>query len=576
MCDHHRSVRYQRYILFVVFLWITFFLHLGVACATPTETFASASITEPTGHQARIASGQILVKFRAGMTPASIGKAHSQIGGLTVRAFPRIGWQVVKLPPGLAVRDALARYRRLADVESAEPDYVIQATDANPNDPMFGDLWGLAKIQAPSAWETATGSGTTVIAVLDTGVQTDHPDLASNVWRNPNEVSGNGVDDDGNGHIDDVFGIDAVNDDANPSDDNGHGTHVAGTIGAVGNNGIGVTGVIWSTKILPVKVLDSQREGLVSWAIQGYSYVTYLKTHGIPVRAINNSWSFGSDSVALKDAIEGAGAAGIVSICAAGNGAHDGIGDDNDAPAPYTVDNEPQYPARFPSDCIISVAASNEQDQRPSFSNYGNASVDLCAPGTGVWSTWLGGGYQQDTGTSMAAPHVSGAIGLLCGLVPELTVQELKDRILDTVDQVPAWSGLSVTGGRLNLGRAVGTLPVATHLVFTTQPVGGPAFRPLPTQPVVAVTDALGAILTTYTGPVTLRLEPGTGGDDATLGGTTTVSCVAGVAHFTDLSVDRAGTGYVLKATGEMPRPSYSDPFDTTQAAVRLAYTTEL
>lgn len=334
-----------------------------------------------------------------------------------------------------------------------EPDFVLAPTRA-ANDPSFSQLWGLsntgqsggladADIDAPEAWSITTGSRSVVIAVIDTGVDVSHPDLAANIWRNPGEIPGNGIDDDRNGFVDDVSGWDFVSNDNIPQDGDGHGTHVAGTIGAVGNNGRGVVGVNWEVSILPLKFLTDTGTGSTSAAIAAINYATALRNAGINVVASNNSWGGGGYSTSLRTAISRHNDAGIMFVVAAGN---DGINNDV----------IPSYPANYDLPNVISVAATDRSDRLASFSNYGRRTVDLGAPGVSIHSTSRGGGYATMSGTSMAAPHVTGVVGLLAAVKPQATVAEIRAAILGTVVPVAALgSGKTVTGGRLNAAAAV-------------------------------------------------------------------------------------------------------------------------
>ncbi|MFM7137894.1 MAG: S8 family peptidase, partial [Planctomycetota bacterium] len=311
--------------------------------------------------------------------------------------------------PGAGVADVTGWAAGSPIVSYVEPDFVI-APAAIPNDPSFGSLWGLhnigqsggladADIDAPEAWETTTGSRSVVIAVIDTGVDYGHRDLAANAWRNSGEIAGDGVDNDGNGFVDDLFGWDFANRDADPMDDNGHGTHVAGTIGAVGGNGTGVAGVNWQVSIMALKFLTGSGSGSTSGAIGAINYATRMRRDfGVNVVATNNSWGGGGFSTSLRDAIAAGGRAGILFIAAAGND-----GTDNDV--------EPHYPSNYTDDAVISVAATDRSNRLASFSNFGVTSVDVSAPGVSITSTLPGNRYGSYSGTSMATPHVAGVVG---------------------------------------------------------------------------------------------------------------------------------------------------------------------
>jgi len=335
-----------------------------------------------------------------------------------------------------------------------------------------------ADIDAPEAWTATTGSDSTVVAVIDTGMDINHRDLKDNIWTNPGEVPGNCVDDDGNGYVDDVHGWDfrdTKEDDvgncnfARQGEDNRvfdgaqqdtHATHVAGTIAAAGNNDVGVTGVNWQATIMPLKFIGPDNWGTVADAAEA---VEYSVAEGVKIS--NNSWGYwglsSDDSRTLKGAIDSADRAGQLFVAAAMNGGTDLVGDNIDDP------NIPDiYPASYDNSNIISVAASNKQDDLTSFSNYGTKSVDLAAPGIDILSTMPGNNYGYGWGTSMATPHVTGAAALIKSQDPQLSDNEIKRRILNSVDKIASLQGKLVTGGRLNAAKALGanTAPVIVGL----------------------------------------------------------------------------------------------------------------
>ncbi|MEX2382364.1 MAG: S8 family serine peptidase [Opitutales bacterium] len=326
-----------------------------------------------------------------------------------------------------------------------EPDYLVYpATPAN--DPSFqnGDLWNLrntgqnegtrgADISATEAWDIRTDAGDIVIGVVDTGTRLTHEDLAGNLWVNPGEVV-DGTDSDGNGIVDDIHGFDAIEGSGNPEDEDGHGTHVAGIAGAVGNNGVGVTGVAWNVQLMTLRFLTNSG-GFTSDAIEA---IDYGRVHGADI--LNNSWGGGFFSTPLRNAIARARDEGILFVAAAGN-----EGRDNDT--------TPLYPSSYDLDNIISVASSDRRDDQSGFSNYGATSVNLAAPGSSIRSTFSrsDSSYAVLSGTSMAAPHVSGALAILKAELPGKSAQELKARLLDGVDILPAFAEITTTGGRLNL-----------------------------------------------------------------------------------------------------------------------------
>ena len=342
-------------------------------------------------------AGELLVRVRAGATDASLQALASSLGAsgyreLEAASLLPAGQRILllKAPKGVPATMASVAVRN-ADVLAASPNYQRTVTGAVlPDDPLFSQLWGLensgqtggtagADVSAPEAWGVTTGSADVVVADIDTGVAYDHEDLAANMWRNPGEIPGNGLDDDGNGYVDDVYGIDAVNHDADPYDDHGHGTHTSGTIAAAGDNAVGISGVSWTTRIMALKFLGANGGGNDDDAIECIDYAVHEKLdHGVNVVAINASWGGGGYNQLLKDAIDAAGAAGIVFCAAAGNN----YGRDNDA--------TPFYPASYTSASLLSVAATDANDNLATFSNVGATSVDLGAPGTGILSTITG------------------------------------------------------------------------------------------------------------------------------------------------------------------------------------------
>jgi subtilisin family serine protease len=395
-------------------------------------------------------SQRILVRSKPGVNLSSL---HQNLGVSVLQKFPAIGnLEILKLPAGSSADTLLAAYERSGLVQYAERDHVVHAL-LNPNDYEFvnGDLWHLknngqfggvvdADIDATDAWDTLTSASNIVVAVLDSGIHTTHQDLAPNLWRNPGEIPGNGVDDDGNGYVDDVFGINTLATNGVPEDDFGHGSHVAGILGAVGNNNVGVAGICWRVQIMACKFLDVHGNGSVSDAVK---CIDYARTNGANI--INLSWgdpSFASQ--ALYDAIDSARAAGIIVVCACGNS-----GANNDA--------TPLYPASYNLDNIIAVAATTRSDTLANFSCYGATSVDLGAPGQEVVSCWTGSdnNYTVYSGTSMAAPMVAGACALVWARFRSENYHQIISRILNHVDPLPALAGKCVSGGRLNVWKAI-------------------------------------------------------------------------------------------------------------------------
>lgn len=407
--------------------------------------------------------GEFIVKWRPGVADTSV----SAMSANTVTAFAEIGVTLVRQTPG-AVAALADQLRSDPRVEYVEPNYIYRASGA-PNDPRFNELWGMnntgqtggandADIDAPEAWDTQTGSDSTLIAVIDTGVDYNHPDLAANIWTNSGEIPNNGVDDDHNNYIDDIHGWDFANDDNDPLDDNLHGTHVAGTIGAVGNNGVGVAGVNWHVKIMALKFLGGDGSGTLADAISAILYAANNKA-----RVMNNSWGGGGFSQALLDAIEYADSKGALFVAAAGN---DGTNNDQTA----------NYPSNYDAPNVIAVAAIDHNGSLAIWdlggggggscgcggsnvgapgSNFGVTTVDLAAPGKDILSTTPNNGYTKLQGTSMATPHVAGVAGLVFSQFPGWTHLQVKERLLSTVDVSSGLQGKVATGGRVNAQRAL-------------------------------------------------------------------------------------------------------------------------
>ncbi|MBX3368367.1 MAG: S8 family serine peptidase [Phycisphaeraceae bacterium] len=376
-------------------------------------------------------------------------------------------------------------------VKSILPDFVSKSSRI-PNDEFFTFQWGHdntgqfipglgnglndADADSTNAWDITIGSQSVIIAVIDTGVDINHPDLAANIWRNPGEIPGNGIDDDGNGFVDDVFGWDFGDLDNDPSDEDGHGTHVAGIIGAVGNNGIGVAGVAWNVSILPIKAVDESGSFPFSATLGAYDYIVTLKEAGHNIVASNNSYGAFAPLVFeqflqdQKDAIQRTIDAGIVFVAAAGND-----GADIDA---IEEQDRTAFPAGYDLPGIISVAATDNSDGLAGFSNYGAREVDLGAPGVQILSTVPGGGYAYFSGTSMASPFVAGAVAMIASARPGASPVELRTALMDSTDPVPSLQNRVQSGGRLNVWRAVQLIsrdgPVVTS--FAPGPVFGQLF----------------------------------------------------------------------------------------------------
>ncbi|MDP3979798.1 MAG: S8 family serine peptidase, partial [Chlamydiota bacterium] len=418
--------------------------------------------------------GEILVKFIPGTSADDEMQIRRRLNAQSIKSFSINNVHYYRLPANASVEETIQELKQSGNVIYAEPNYYVQAF-ATPNDPYLNLEWGLhntgqtggtndADIDAPEVWDIETGDPNLIIAVIDTGVDYTHPDLVDNMWVNEDEIPGNGIDDDDNGYIDDVYGYDFVNKDGDPFDDHGHGTHCSGTIAGVANNGIGVAGVAWRAKIMALKFLSSGGGGSTANAITA---IEYARTNGAKI--LSNSWGGGGFSQALQDAIEAANNDGIIFVAAAGNNGKN-------------TDTSPNYPSNYNVPNIISVAATDHNDALASFSNFGVETVDIAAPGVNIYSTvpddncslCAPSGYRYLSGTSMATPHVSGTLALLWSHEPGLSHLEVIQRLLDSVDPIPALSGKIKTGGRLNINNALeeDNIPPAAILDLSMQQAG--------------------------------------------------------------------------------------------------------
>jgi thermitase len=418
-------------------------------------------------------ANEVLVQFQRTIPESRRAIARGRIGGVLLENVVSEVWrrdgrgdlELVRLPPGLAVAQAVRELEADPVVQFAEPNW-IYTHDATSDDPYYGSgsLWGMYGdgtspanafgSQAAEAWARGNvGAAAVYVAVIDEGIMFTHQDLDGQVWTNSFDPV-DGVDNDGNGYVDDAHGWDFAGRDASIFDgtQDDHGTHVAGTIGARGGNGIGVAGVSWNVTLISAKFLG-RTGGTTANAIKAVDYVTDLKTrHGLEIVATNNSWGGGGFSQALLDAIDRGGDADILFIAAAGNGGRDGVGDNNDV--------TPNYPSSYRCvrgrawDCVVAVAALTATGAKASFSNYGATSVDLGAPGSGVYSTLPGkngtSSYGAYSGTSMATPHVTGAAALYAASHPNATASEIRAALLGDAAPTPSLDGRTTTKGRLN------------------------------------------------------------------------------------------------------------------------------
>lgn len=428
----------------------------------PIAVKRSASDSEP----------EVLVKFRPGVNAAEIRK-------ITAKNNDRIE-DTIEIVNGLVSIDDLdnldadtvaEQYKKMSDlVEYAEINFKIELDDPDsrfrdgysgrsetgnpflPNDPLFEEQWALnnvgqeggkenAHVSALKAWAKTQGDQEIVIAVLDSGVDYTHRDLISNMWIRPAGIA-QYVDSE-LGTFNDERGFNAVDNLADPMDDNGHGTHCAGIIGAEGNNGEGITGVNWKVEIMPLKFIGRGGFGTTKDAIEAINYAVDRKRAGVNVRVINASWGSTLYSKPLEDAIRAAGEEGILFVAAAGNNSTNN-------------DRRAHYPSNYKLSNVISVAALDRNDELASFSNFGSKSVHIGAPGKDIVSTWLNDAYREASGTSMATPYVAGVAALILASEPGLTVEQLRDRVLKSIDAIDALNGRVENGGRINAAKALG------------------------------------------------------------------------------------------------------------------------
>jgi thermitase len=421
---------------------------------------------------------EVLVRFRPGVSEErmqEIANAHHDRVEDEIESVEGLA-AIDDLDDANAYRVA-EEYASLPEVEYAEPNFRIELADpqdinysrpypppgaaplaalAGPNDPRFSDQWGLlntgqsggraeADISALGAWEKTQGSKKVVVAVLDSGVDYTHPDLVGNMWHRPADVEM--YRDDQLGIFDDEDGFSAVEYDRDPMDENGHGTHCAGIVGAEGDNGIGISGVNWRVEIMPLKFMGRGGFGSTKDAIEAINYVIARKRDGVNVRVISASWGSTSRSKALEDVIRKAGENDILFVAASGNDRAD-------------TDKRPHYPSSYKLPNVLAVAALDRKDELASFSNFGAKSVHVAAPGKDILSTWLGGTYRDASGTSMATPFVAGVAGLVLSVEPNLSVKELRERLVNTVDKLDTLKGKVSSGGRVNAARAVGAMQI--------------------------------------------------------------------------------------------------------------------
>lgn len=394
--------------------------------------------------------GEYIVKMKPGFGAMSMNTQalSAQLGSFVKSTIPSGNIVVVKRPAFEMATSAVKLLNQNPMVDYAEPNYIYRI-NKTPNDPMFGKLWGLKNvgqvdkgagvvgvdIDAERAWDITTGSNDFIIAVIDTGVDYNHPDLKDNIWTNEAEANGQpGVDDDGNGYVDDIHGYDFTETagDPDPLDDHGHGSHCSGTIAGRGDDGKGIVGVAWTAKIMAVKFLSASGGGTLEGAIRAIDYATKMGA-----KIMSNSWGGGGPSDALKEAIQRSNAAGALFVAAAGN---DGANNDE----------SPHYPSNYEVANVLSVAALDNRGALASFSNFGRRTVHVAAPGVNIFSSVVGGVYDTWSGTSMATPHVSGIAALLLANEPGLTNVQLKDRLIRTARPLSTIKNKVKSGGLVN------------------------------------------------------------------------------------------------------------------------------
>jgi hypothetical protein len=518
---------------------------------------------------------EILIRFTHPQTEYKIadkvermyGKDSKKVHKIA-RTYAHLGLSntyLLKLSAGEDPLVACENYRTDPEVIFAEPNYIVTLNQV-PNDPSFSLLWGLhntgqrgvadTDIDAPEAWDICTGSTNVIIAVVDTGMDYFHPDLAAALWTNEGEIPGDGMDNDLNGYIDDIHGWDFTNGDNEPLDDHGHGTHCAGTIGAVGNNGEGITGVMAQCRIMPLKVLNASGVGYTSDLVAAILYANRMGADVISISLGGPDFSSAEEAAIVESP--------ALIACAAGNEARN-------------IDTTPVYPASYTCPQIVSVAAYSPYDRLCSFSNYGSISVDVAAPGESVYSTLRGGTYGYKSGTSMAAPHVSGLAGLIKAYSPELCNLEIKAVILENVDQRPSLDGKVLSGGLINAGNVITSLqPLSVTGISPSSgyPLGpivtnlsGTGFRPTPTVRLVSEDGMREICATTITRISANRLsctvnlegeQPGNyrvlvnnpAGDGASFSGFTINPPVPTIAMVSPSSLVMGNPGFELRVAG--------------------------
>jgi len=401
--------------------------------------------------------GELIIKFRPRITDIESSQILQEVGLQSIKTVDAINIKICQNLTEKTIEQVIMECEASPEIEYAEPNYKVFALE-KPNDPEYPQLWGLnnigqtggvndADIDAEEAWNAQKGSRQIIVGVIDTGIDYNHEDLQANMWRNPREIPNNNLDDDNNGYVDDYFGWDFLYEDKDPFDDNQHGTHVSGTIGAVGNNLRGVVGVNWTVSLMALKFLDGQGSGSTSDAIEAIVYASDMGA-----KILNNSWGGGGESQALRDAIIYSMNKGVLFVAAAGN---DG----------KNTDQDPNYPSNYDVENVISVAASTDNDKLAGFSNYGEKTVDLAAPGEFIYSTVPNNRYASLSGTSMATPHVAGAAALIWANYPGESWEDVKFRLFGATDYVFNLQNKNLLDGRLNVNVALTNSPLVAVIL---------------------------------------------------------------------------------------------------------------
>ncbi|MCY7345768.1 MAG: S8 family serine peptidase [Pyrinomonadaceae bacterium] len=415
---------------------------------------------------------EVLVKFRPDVSLTEIKKITAKYNDRVEDNLENVkNWISIDDLDNQNMETVAEQYRRMSNIVLyAEPNNEIKlddptnvsgsdaplrendSSDVTPNDPKFNEQWALnnsgqnggkanADVAALKAWLKTQGSTDVVVAVLDSGVDYKHTDLAANMWLRPDSVPQ--YKDEELGTFNDLHGYNAADNSSDPMDENGHGTHCSGIIGAEGDNDEGIAGINWKVKIMPLKFMGRGGFGTTKDAIEAINYAIDRKRNGVNVRVINASWGSTLYSKALEDAIRAAGEEGILFVAAAGNN-----GSSND--------RSPHYPSNYDLPNVISVAALDRSDCLASFSNFGVKTVHIAAPGRDILSTWLGDDYREASGTSMATPYIAGVAALILANEPKLSVEKLREKVLKSVDKIASLDGKVESGGRINAGKALG------------------------------------------------------------------------------------------------------------------------